>query len=222
MSLSKLEEVKCPCGEVFEAELWNSIEVAKDPDLKEQLLGGEINIVCCPECHQIFYAEHFILYLDTQNEIIAFVYPLSFSKRRDYWKSKMEKDFEKVMDQFVPEDRLDYKPELLFGLDSLVNLIHENDQASDEAAVLFYSAESLGLSLIELRPCLARLNGMPRTIPLLKSKNDDIRSEALQGLARLLKHNDRLTCYKKFYDQIQSDPNWALKKELIKPKKKNK
>ena len=75
MSTAKLEQIRCPCGEGFEADLYNSINAEDDPDLKESLVCGEINVVCCPKCSQIFYAEHFVLYHDPSVELIAFVYP---------------------------------------------------------------------------------------------------------------------------------------------------
>ena len=223
MSLSKLEEVKCPCGEVFEAELWNSIDPIKNPELKEQLICGEINVVSCPLCKQIFYAEHFVLYVDTQNELIAFVYPVSFSEKRDFWNSKMETDFKKVMEGFAENDRLHYEPVLLFGLDALVNLINEFDQIEDESTVLKYTAPDLGLSVIYLHPYHARLNNLPNILPVLKDGSKDLRQEVLKGLERFIKHNEKLACYNRLYELITADKSWSLNKELIKQKQnKNK
>ena len=55
MSISNLEEITCPCGEVFEAELLSAISVGDNPELKEALMAGEINLATCPKCGRMFY-----------------------------------------------------------------------------------------------------------------------------------------------------------------------
>ena len=41
----------CPNNcEPFEVEYWSLISADQNPDLKEAALGGELNLVQCPEC----------------------------------------------------------------------------------------------------------------------------------------------------------------------------
>ncbi len=222
MSLSKLEEIRCPCGEAFEAELWNAINALEDPELKEALVGGEINVVCCPSCNQIFYAEHFILYQDPSSELLAFVYPSSFADKADYWEARMADDFQRAMEEIAPDEKLCYKPILLFGLDALVEIIHADDAEVDEVAIVEYLAQELGLSLISLHPSLARPRKLPKLLPRLPVKSGNIREEIIAGLKKVLHRNQHLEIYKRLLDSIESDKGWTLEKKLIKSSKRSK
>jgi hypothetical protein len=220
MSLSKLEEIRCPCGEVFEAELWTAISGSDDINLKEALMCGELNIVCCPACGEIFYAEHFILYHDIESEFLAFVYPLSFSENAAHWKKKMDEDFANAMEAMMDESKPAYRPMLLFGLDALVDAIRLDEEKSDESKILHYLARELDLKLIELIPSAARAGGLPVTLPSLESQKGNLRCRIIAGLHRLLESNDRLIHYQELLASIEKDKNWDLDKKLIKQHKK--
>lgn len=220
MSISKLEEIRCPCGEVFEAELWSAISGSENPDLKETLMCGELNIVCCPACEQVFYAEHFVIYHDIENELLAFVYPSGFVNEAELWKKKVSDDFSGAMVDMPAEVRPGYEPMVLFGLDALVEIIRDDDEKSDEAKILKYIAKELELKLIELVPSAARVNRLSSVLPSPTSQKGNIREQIIAGLRRLLEHNDRLSHYRELLYAIEADPNWDLDKKLIKPLKR--
>jgi hypothetical protein len=215
MSLSSQEEIRCPCGEVFEADIWNSINAVEDPELKDAIINGEINIVSCPRCGQIFYAEHFLLYHDSENELLAFVYPSSFVADAEHWQKKMEEDFKKATEEIMPEGIMTYKPILMFGLDSLVELIRDEQELEDESSVLKYFAESYDLSILDIKPYFARANKIPRTLPVSKAKDLDMRAEIIEGIKVLLKHNSLLSHYENFLKVIENNLNWQLDKSFI-------
>lgn len=216
MSLTKLEEIKCPCGETFEAELWSAINATEDPELKESLECGEINVVCCPACGELFYAEHFLLYHDSSMELIAFVYPTSFSAHATHWAAKMREDFEKAKEELLPEQRIPYEPLLIFGLDALADLIHHEEEENDEVCILEYMAKELELGLIYLKPSLVRSLHLPRLLPYFPVKGGDRREGIMAGLKRLVKHNEHLTHYKDLLNAIEQNPDWTLNENLVK------
>jgi hypothetical protein len=216
MSFAKLEEIKCQCGETFEAELWNAINATEDPELKDALLCGEINIVRCPACGQMLYAEHFLLYHDPQNEMIAFVYPSTFADKREHWEKKMMDDFQSALVQMEDGEKINYEPVLLFGLDALTDIVRTEEEDLDEISILEYCAKELGLELIKLQPSLSRPLHIPRTLPRLKIKGAGLREEILAGIDVLLKYNDRLTCFSRMRHLIGHDKKWHLDERLIK------
>ena len=55
MSILSNCEIKCNCGETFEAEVWKAVNVFDDPDLKDVILSGRFNTVECPHCKKVFY-----------------------------------------------------------------------------------------------------------------------------------------------------------------------
>jgi hypothetical protein len=85
--------------------LLSALSVSDNPELKEALIAGEINLVSCPKCGEMFYAECFILYHDSRNELIAFVYPLSFQNQGAQCKMKMRKEFELALETLKKNKR---------------------------------------------------------------------------------------------------------------------
>ena len=62
-------EVLCSCGERFTAQLCEYIFTEYDTELKDALLAGELNLVACPSCKEIFPAENRLLYRDEKNKL---------------------------------------------------------------------------------------------------------------------------------------------------------
>src|SRR5438552_3618111 len=90
-------EMTCPACKIPNAvEVWSSLNVREDPELKELLLGGEVNMMECKACREVFYAEHFLLYHDPDSELLAFVYPQSYEEKQAEWEEKTRTDFLKT------------------------------------------------------------------------------------------------------------------------------
>jgi hypothetical protein len=149
MTISNTEKIKCPQGHLFDASLLSAISVADNPELKEALIASEINLVSCPVCGEMFFAERFILYHDTENELIAFIYPLSFQDQAAQCKSKMKKEFELALVNFEERRKINYEPILLFGIEDLVLLLRSQQNIEDEEAILKYAAPKLSLKIVK-------------------------------------------------------------------------
>ena len=219
MSMQKLEKIICPCGREFEAELWNAINVTEDTDLKDLAIAGEVNVVCCPECGTIFYAEHFLLYQDNDNEILAFVYPREFEKEAGHWHKKMEIDFKHAMSALETDKRLKYKPLLIFGMDFLVELIRNDEDENDEVSILNYVHKEIGVRLIQLHPSLTRELQLVKLLPYVPAAGAPLREQVLAGLEKLIAYNPHLVKYRENFGQIKSNKNWALDASAIKKMK---
>lgn len=96
MSLQTLKEIKCACGDTFETEIYQSVSVGEDPELKDLILGGEFNMVECPHCHQVIYAENFVLYHDHAQELMAFVYPYAMKENQGPMAEQMKATFSEL------------------------------------------------------------------------------------------------------------------------------
>lgn len=65
MSRSNQEKILCPsCGEGQLFTIWDSINVSIDPDLKTQLLKGELATMRCRNCEEETHVEYDCLYHD--------------------------------------------------------------------------------------------------------------------------------------------------------------
>ncbi len=202
MSISNLEEITCPCGEVFEAELLSAISVSDDPELKEALIAGEVNLVKCPKCGEMFYAECFILYHDSANELIAFVYPLTFQDQASQCRKKMQEEFRMALENFSEKQKINYEPLLIFGIEDLALLLKAEQELEDEEMVLSYLAPRIALETIRISPSLARKMNIPRIFPVPKGIKAFKTLSVIEGLKTLVKYNSNLIIYKKFLDKV--------------------
>jgi len=205
MSISNKEEVKCSCGHVFEAELISAISVSDNPELKEALIAGEINLVTCPHCGQMFYAESFILYHDSSSELIAFVYPLSFQNQAAQCRKKMLSDFDLALKGFNENHKINYEPLLIFGVEDLTLLLKNEQEMEDEEMVLSYTAQKISIDTLKISPNLARKFSVPKVLPVLKGdKNPDFKS-IVSALKILVKHNPNLLHYLALLDRLSKN-----------------
>jgi hypothetical protein len=207
MTISNLEEIKCPKGHTFQAQLVSAISVSDNYELKEALIAGEINLVTCPDCGQMFYAECFILYHDSQNELISFVYPLSFQDQATQCMAKMKKEFKLALENFNDKDKITYEPILLFGIEDLVLLLRKEQDIGDEEAVLTHLATNLKLNIVKIAPNIARKLAIPKVIPFYKNSQDFSEKSLILGLERLIKHNPNLEHYVNFFKRISKHKN---------------
>jgi hypothetical protein len=205
MTISNLEEIECPCGHVFEVELLSAISVSDNPELKSVLMGGEINVVSCPECKKVFYAECFILYHDRENELIVFVYPLSFQNQAVQCKRKMREEFELALENFEEKKKINYEPLMLFGIEDLVLLLHSEHDIEDEEIVLKYLASELLLDTVRIAPSLARKFRIPKVLPVSKGERTLEVKSLILGLQILTKYNSNLLHYVEFLDKISKN-----------------
>src|SRR5687767_14984980 len=115
--MSHLIEFDTPCTYCQHpntVEEWSLVNVKLDPELKDLLLGGELNMGECEACGKMFYAEHFLLYHDPDAQLMAFVYPLSDEAKRSELEKKTQDDFQASQALAVDAERLDYEPLTLF------------------------------------------------------------------------------------------------------------
>ncbi|MDR2399440.1 MAG: CpXC domain-containing protein [Endomicrobium sp.] len=202
MTISNLEEIKCPQGHLFEASLLSAISVADNPELKESLIAGEINLVSCPVCGEMFYAECFILYHDSENELIAFVYPLSFQEQAAQCKAKMKKEFELALENFEDKHKINYEPILLFGIEDLVLLLRYEQNIEDEESILEYTAHKLSLKIVKISPKLSRKIDIPKLLPVPKGAKELNAKVLIEGLQILIKYNPHLLHYAELLERI--------------------
>ena len=205
MSILSNCEIKCSCGETFEAELWKAINVFDDPDLKEVLLSGRLNTVECPKCHKVFYHEHFFMYQDLQNELIAYVYPKEDEKSAKSLRKKMLSDFAALSKEIEELAEIDFEPVIYFGVEDLINTIKNEDYIKDEIDILNFIAKRIELDLIKIKPAKARNLCILHTIPKSKKSSGDIKKDIVSGLEQLLKYNPNLVEYENFLARIKQN-----------------
>lgn len=210
MSYLAEQEMACPyCKHPNEVEVWSVINVKDDPELKDLLLGGEINLAECAACKKIFFAEFFLLYHDPSSELMAFVYPREQAQERQKWEEKMKLDFVETQAALAEGSKIAYAPVALFGLDELVKVVEMDDETVIQGEIVQHIAKEQGLSVKTLGPAAARALKFPSTIPYRNGAADH--KGVAAGLEEVLKANDRLTLYADFQKRVRENPGLDLK-----------
>ena len=156
MSILSNCEIKCNCGETFEAEVWKAVNVFDDPDLKDVILSGRFNTVECPHCKKVFYHEHFFMYQDLQNELIAYVYPKKEQDFANDLRQRMLSDFSALTKEIEEFAKIDFEPIIYFGIEDLIDTIKNEENSKDEIDILNFIAHRIDLDLIKIKTSKAR------------------------------------------------------------------
>ncbi|GHT54521.1 hypothetical protein AGMMS50233_02780 [Endomicrobiia bacterium] len=175
-----------------------------NPEPKEALIVGEIDFVFCSchSCGEMFHAERFILYYDSNNELITFVYPLSFREQAAQYKAKTSEEFKFVLDDYEEKQKIKYEPLSLFGTENLVSLLRVGQGTEDEESILKYIAPKLSLDIIKISPNLARRLGIPKILPVAKGKKNIKERFLISGLETLKKYNSNPLHYIESLEKI--------------------
>ncbi|MDD5628209.1 MAG: CpXC domain-containing protein [Elusimicrobia bacterium] len=213
MSIKGVIEARCPKGcEAFEAEIWSFIHGDKSPELREAVAAKECNLLVCPECQGLFFAEAPYIYFEPAADILAFVFPESFRAEEERWRRKMAEDFISLKKALGGKMPLDTEPELFFGLDDIAALLNAEAYRAEEVEVMEAVAAELGLCLYRVRRGFARRLGIPASLPYAPARKGEVvtRANMIAGLQKLLAANDRLTAYQSYLDGLRASAEQAL------------
>lgn len=76
MSKRKSVKITCPkCKKESDFQIWESINVQIDPDMKKKVLNGEAFLFKCPDCGEEVYVFYSVLYHDMQKKMMIYLLP---------------------------------------------------------------------------------------------------------------------------------------------------
>lgn len=89
MSNHRVYPIACPrCKASQEVELYESINVKEEPELKQKLMANQLNAVTCPSCQFQFRVDKNLLYSDPDRRLLI------------YWIPATEQQYEQGEEQF--------------------------------------------------------------------------------------------------------------------------
>ncbi len=186
-SLQNESAAHCPHGcDNFDVTYWSLVRGDENEDLKSAILGGELNLVRCPECGHYFHHDGELIYFDGPAELLAFVFSPKDKVREQELKAKMEHDYQVIKNTLLKELHLDYPPLSLFGLEELQHVLHHEQEHAAESEVIAASAAVLGLEVARLKPSYAREHHFPLYVPAPAVKNPTANDYAVVA-AKVLK-----------------------------------
>ena len=202
MSFQGTIEANCPsCTDGFEAPIWSFVHGGKDEILRDQAKAMECNLLLCPSCGAAFVPEAAWIYYEPADEILAFVFPLSYRAEEAKWRDKMKADFAAMRGALGDRLPIGHEPEVFFGPDGLARLLEFEDWRRDERDVMAFLAKDLGLSLYKASPAWARSLGAPSWFPY--AGKAPTRDSVIAGIKKIVAANDRLTAWSDSLAQLE-------------------
>lgn len=201
-SLQNEAAAHCPNDcEPFDVTYWSLVRADENPDLKESILGGELNLVRCPECNTYFHHDGELIYFDAPAELLVFVFSPKDKPREHELKEKIEHDYQIIKNSLLKDAHLNYPPLCVFGLAELQHLLHHEDELTAESEVIAAGAATQGLEVARLKPSYARENHFPLYVPAHGPTANDYAVAA----AKVLKSGLNSTLLLHFKDKMSED-----------------
>ena len=216
MSFQGTIEATCPgCTDGFEAPIWSFVHGGKDEALRDQAKAMECNLLLCPSCGAAVVPEAAWIYYEPSDEILAFVFPMSYKAEEGKWRDKMKADFAAMRDALGDHLPVGHEPEVFFGPEGLAQLLEFEDWRRDERDVMEFFAKDLKLSVYHASPAWARENGAPSRLPY-KGKTPN-RASVIEGIKILVAANDRMTPWVDYLAKLEKDSAAALPPAAMAP-----
>lgn len=166
--------VTCPqCRQPFTAQIQSIIDVGMQPALKEQLLGGQLNLVRCPFCGSNGMLATPLLYHDPAHELALVHIPLEANLKREDQEKLIGALTNALMDSLPPERRKGYllQPRTVLTFDSLIETILQADGVTPE----MLQTQRQQLQLIQ--DLLDRLSDDERLKALVDERREELNYE---------------------------------------------
>lgn len=129
-------QIQCPnCGTPLTAHVYNIVDAAAQPELKEALLAGELNAFQCPVCQTVGALQAPLLYHDPTRALLLLFIPMGLNLPAQQEERIVAEMTNAVLNATPPEQRKGYllkPPTRAISLQGLVEQILEADGISRE------------------------------------------------------------------------------------------
>lgn len=134
MSEKNTYRITCPkCRHEQSVELYESINVKTDPDLKEQLLRNQLNGVACGSCQFAFRVDKQLSYSDPERRLLIYWYPTE-EETTDREEGKFLDALAEIT-RALPEDTQAPSVHLVYTRTELIERIFLKEAGLDERLV---------------------------------------------------------------------------------------
>lgn len=126
MSKMRSQELQCPyCGSKQEMTIWESINVSLDPELKEKLFSGDINVFDCNICDKKTFVNSGLLYHDMQLRFCVSYYPPEILESEDLGKHFKADGTLNIPAAFLPGEAGNYmtRPHIVFNMGEMMRYV---------------------------------------------------------------------------------------------------
>ncbi len=123
-------QINCPnCGTPFAAEVTQIIDVGRQPELKQKLLSGQLNVAVCPACGSGGQLASAMLYHDPAHELFMMYVPQELQMDQLQQEQYIGRLTREVLDRTPPEERRAYmlQPTTVLTMQSFMENVLETE-----------------------------------------------------------------------------------------------
>lgn len=129
MSQVVSRSLRCPsCNQSQETLVYSSINVPNDPEFRERLFAGKVNVFQCEACGKKAMLYNPLLYHDMQRQFCVQYFPVENLKNQDFFKQftqlgfpSLNENMEKMMNRLG--NRYLAEPHIVFDMDEMLRYI---------------------------------------------------------------------------------------------------
>ena len=127
--------LSCPhCGTRFPAVVEQIVDVGLDPQAKERLLSGRINMITCPNCGHTVAVETPLVYHDPNKELLLLYVPMQLNLSTEERERLIGDMTRRITNNLPQEQRKAYllQPKQAMTLPGMIDMILEADGITEE------------------------------------------------------------------------------------------
>ncbi len=127
--------VTCPaCGNQFRTPVTQVLDVRADPQAKNRMLQGAVNVAVCPSCGMGGALNLPFIYHDPEKEAALIYLPAEVGKNEVQRQQAAGKLTQQLMDSLPQEERKGYllQPETFLGLETMIKRVLELEGVTEE------------------------------------------------------------------------------------------
>ena len=143
-------DLQCPqCGNMQETMVWSSLNITIDPDLKDRLYAGDINVLECEDCGNRARIKVPLLYHDMTKQFCVQLYDIEMLDDYDFlrqFKSDGSIAMVGIPEEFAKSGNYLTRPHIVFDMDEMVRYVEFRDRIAspeDDASPSPYDEEIL-------------------------------------------------------------------------------
>jgi hypothetical protein len=128
-------QITCPqCQSRFAAEIYQIIDVGLNPDLKQMLLNGYLNVAVCPNCRTATQVSAPLLYHDPEHELFMVHVPMELNLNQIERERLIGQLVKQTVDSLPPEQRRGYmlQPQTVLSMQSFMEKVLETEGITPE------------------------------------------------------------------------------------------
>ncbi len=128
-------QITCPaCQTQYAAEVHQIVDVGQNPELKEAMMSGYLNVAQCPSCGAVTQISGPILYHDPEHELFMVHVPVEMGLPHQEQEQLIGQMIQRAMDNLPPEERRGYmfQPQTILNMQTFIEMVLQTEGITPE------------------------------------------------------------------------------------------